>query len=282
MPFNQAYNTDDVLYRAITVGLLNLLNRNIVIKYQTGPDPETDFKEVAIPFFPAMFNDERFMQDFYQLYAADCDDIPRYTEGNNDPVPRGVIQLSSLTINSAALTNKFIRGTYNKQENGTINAYSAFLNPIPLTINWDVQIKAATVNEAYKIIQQTIEVFYKVAQFSVDFRGLRVPCQVGFSQDYSIERPLTFSYGEDNAILVKFILEMETYQPVFDKPSERFKGNIMTSIGTDIVAVSGVSGASGYSFAQLDINTSLKLYKNPSGYSGPKPPYPPPGPEYTP
>lgn len=239
MAFNEKYNTDDVLYRNIIIGLLNLLNRNIVIQQAISAD---EIQDVSVPFFPPMYGDERFLQDFYMLNGVDCDG-PKYAEGNIDPVPRGIVSLSSMTINSSALTSKFVRGTFNQEVDGTIKAYSAFLNPIPLLLNFDVEIICGTLLEAMKIIQQTIDTFYKVAIFAVDFKGLRVPCQVGFSQDYNIEKPVTFSFGEDNQIKVKFVLEMESYQPVFDKPSTRFRGNIMDhGIGNTIYSVSGVSG----------------------------------------
>lgn len=245
MAFNEKFNSDDVLYRNIIVGLLNLLNRRIVYTQAIGPD---EVKEMSVPFFYFMYNDERFMQDFYQLNGQDCDG-PQFAEGNIDPVPRGVINMSSMTINSGALTSKFVRGTFNKEVDGTVKAYSAFLNPIPLTLLFEVEVVCATFTEALKIVQQTIDTFYKVAIYAIDYKGLRVMCQVGFSQDYTIEKPLTFSYGEDNKITMKFTLEMETYQPVFDKTSERFRGNVMDhGIGNEIYSVSGISGHTGVEY----------------------------------
>jgi len=202
------------------------------------------------------------MQDFYQLNGLECDG-PTYAEGNSDPVPRGIINMTSLTINSSALTSKFVRGTYNKEEDGTVKAYSAFLNTIPLTLLFDVEIICASFTESLKIVQQTIDTFYKVAIYAIDFKGLRVMCQVGFSQDYSIEKPITYSYGEDNKITVKFTLEMETYQPVFDKPSERFRGNVMDhGIGNEIFSVSGVSGAPTTYFTKLSGEVDPALTTN--------------------
>jgi hypothetical protein len=257
LAFNEKYNSDDVIHRNIIIGLLNLLNRRIVYNQVVGPD---EVKEISVPFFYFMYNDERFMQDFYQLNGLECDG-PQYVEGNIDPIPRGVINMSSMTVNSAALTSKFVRGTFNKEVDGTLKAYSAYLNPIPLTLIFDVEIICNTFTESLKIIQQTIDTFYKVAIFAIDYRGLRVPCQVGFSQDYNIEKPITFSYGEENKITMKFTLEMETYQPVFDKPSERFRGNIMDhGIGNEIFSVSGLSGHSGIDYiAKLSVETNPSL-----------------------
>lgn len=276
MAFNEKFNSDDVLYRNIIVGLLNLLNRRIVYNQTIGPD---EVQEVSVPFFPYMYNDERFMQDFYQLNGQECDG-PQFAEGNIDPVPRGVINMTSMTINSAALTSKFVRGTYNKEVDGTLKAYSAYLNPIPLTLLFDVEVICSTYTESLKIIQQTIDTFYKVAIFAIDFKGLRVMCQVGFSQDYNVEKPVTFSYGEDNKIMMKFTLEMETYQPVFDKPSERFRGNVMDhGIGNEIFSVSGLSGHTGVDYiaklsaeaapgltAEQDENKPKPDLKGPYGY----------------
>ena len=256
MPFNEKFNTDDVLFRSLMIGLLNFLSNKIQIKQALDAAEE---RMVPVPFFPIMYGDERFLQDFYLLFGADCDGL-KYVEGNYDPVPRGILNLSSLTINSAALTNKFVRGTYNKEVAGQIQAFSSYLNVIPLSIVWDIEIIAASLVEAYKITQQTIATFYKAATFSVDYAGFRVPCQVGFSQDYSIEKPVTFSYGEENKITIKFTIEMEAYQPVVDPASEIFRGKTMyRGIGNVIQAVSGVSGASGYNIAKLEVDADNNL-----------------------
>lgn len=270
--YNEHFNKDEILIRNVIVGLLDLLNKKIVYNQVIGPD---EVEELSLPFFYTMAGDERFLQDFYQLNGQVCDG-PQFAEGNTDPVPRGVISMTSLSIDSAALTSKFVRGTFNKEINGDTKAFSAFLNPIPLNINFDVEVICATLTEALKIIQSTIDTFYKVTVYAVDFRGLRVICQTGFSQDYNIEKPFTFSYGDDNKITVKFTLELGTYQPVFDKTSERFRGNVMDhGIGNEIYSVSGISGYSGTQyFAKLNptaaqgLTAKLEEDKDPSNPYG--------------
>ncbi len=256
MSFNASYNKDDVLLRNIIVGLLDVLNRTITYEQAIAAD---EVQELSVPFFYNMAGDEAFMQSFYLLNGVDCEG-PKYAEGNYDPVPRGILTLTSMNINSSALTNKFVRGNFNKEVDGTIKAYSAYLNPIPLTLNFDVEIICDTLLESMKIVQQTIDAFYKVAIYSVDFRGQRVPCQVGFSEQFTIEKPLTFTYGDDTKITIKFPLEMESYQPVFDKPTTRFRGNIMDhGIGNNIYAVSGVSGEPDQYIAKLDVEVDPSL-----------------------
>ena len=221
--------------RAVMVGLINLLNKNVVIDQVIS---DTEITAVPIPFYPAMANQERFMQDFYMYYHPDCQ--TSYAEGNYDQIPRGVIQLSSFTIDSASLVNKFVRGTYHKQVDGQVKAYSDYVNVIPIRMSYDVEIVAGSVLEAFKIVQEFIATFYKAATYQVSYKGFKVPCQVGFAQDYTIEKPVEFTFGDDKKISVNFPLELETYQPVVGDPFSQRGGVPRTVTGG---AVSGVSGS---------------------------------------
>lgn len=282
MGFLDRYNTDDVHMRAVLVGLIDLLNKNVVIEHVIS---DTESKRTPVPFYPAMANDERFMQDFYMYYSKDCD--TEYAEGNYDPIPRGVVQLSTFTIDSASLTNKFVRGTFNKQENGQVRAYSDYVNVIPMRITYDVQIIAGSLLEAFKIVQEFVATFYKAATFQVSYKGFRVPCQVGFAQDYMIEKPTEFTYGDDKKITVSFPIEMETYQPVVGDPfsmqaktnttsnghsTEMFRGNTMhRGIGNVIYEVSGVSGV----FAEFNTDVDPSMSRDIADDPDPNDPVPP-------
>jgi hypothetical protein len=277
MAFLDRYNTDDVHLRAVLVGLIDLLNKNVVIEHVIS---DTESKRTPVPFYPAMGNDERFMQDFYMYYSKDCD--TEYAEGNYDPIPRGVVQLSTFTIDSASLTNKFVRGTFNRQEDGQVKAYSDYVNVIPMRITYDVQIIAGSLLEAFKIVQEFIATFYKAATFQVSYKGFKVPCQVGFAQDYTIERPTEFTYGDDKKITVTFPIEMETYQPVVGDPfsmrakkassTEMFRGNTMhRGIGNIITEVSGVSGV----FATFSVDTDPSMSEDITDDPTPPEPIPP-------
>lgn len=241
MSFNDRYNTDDVLFRAVLVGLIDLLNNKILIEYVLS---DTESKMQAVPFYSSLAQDERFMQDFYMHYHPDC--TTAYAEGNYDVIPRGAVEFQSMSIDSASLVNKYVRGTYHKQVDGQIKAYSDYINVVPLRITYNISVLAGSLLEAFKITQEFIATFYKAATYQVHYKGLRVACQVGFAQDYGLERPTAFSYGDDKKITINFPIELETYQPVFGDPSsaknntEMFRGNTMQNgIGNIIYGVSG-------------------------------------------
>jgi hypothetical protein len=224
--FSHKYNTDNVHTRAVIVGMVNLLNQKV--QYQNILS-DTDVDEIVVPFYYNFGGDERFLQDYF-LEWNDCV-TPKMADGNYDPIPRGIVTLTGNSINTSTLTNRFVRGTYVKEINGELLTFNAYLNAIPLTMSFEVEITTDTSLDAFKIQQSILETFYKTQVFSVNFRGFRVPCQVGFSEDYNIEKTFEFSYGEEQKVTFKASLEVETYYPVIDPKTERFNGNRM-SLGT--------------------------------------------------
>lgn len=220
------FNTDNVHARAVIVGLINLLNSKIQFENVYS---DTEFSTVTIPFFYNFGGDERFLQDYF-LHWNDCI-TPQMVDGNIDPIPRGIATLTASTINTNMLTNRFIRANYVKQVGSEVLTYNAFLNSIPLTMSFDVEIYADTSLDAFKIQQAVLETFYKTQVFSVEFRGFRVPCQVGFPEDQGIQKTFEFTYQADTTIKFACPLQLETYYPVTDPTSERFGGNRMNFQG---------------------------------------------------
>jgi hypothetical protein len=78
------------------------------------------------------------MQDFYTHYG-DCLP-PRKIDGNNDPIPRGVITYTGSTINSNRSTSRFVQGKYLKELNGKLESYVSYLYSIPIDITFDCEL----------------------------------------------------------------------------------------------------------------------------------------------
>lgn len=220
------YNTDNVHARAVIVGLVNLLNSKV--QYENIYS-DTEVREVVVPFYYNFGGDERFLQDYFTDWN-ECV-TPQMVDGNVDPIPRGIVTLTSSTINTNQLTNRFVRGNFVKQVGNEVLTYNAFLNSIPITMNFEVQIVADTSLDAFKIQQAMLETFYKTQVFSVEFRGFRVPCQVGFPEDQGIEKTFEFTYQADTEIKFNSPLQLDTYFPVTDPTTERFGGNRMNYPG---------------------------------------------------
>jgi len=230
-------NINDIFLRNQTLAYLDLLNNRVNIEQIEDCDI-SDPKRYPIPFFYNFSSDENFLKDFYINLPDSCN-IPIHAEGNYDPIPRGIITFTGLIVRSSDIVNKFVRGTFQKEIKGDNNeritkAYSSMLFAIPLTLNYDVEIKTASLNQAFKTVQTIIDIFYKNNIMYYQYKGLRIQSNIQFPESYNVEKILKFTYAEDNKINIKFSSEIETYYPAFDETTERFRGSIMKEIDGNI------------------------------------------------
>ena len=231
MDFLEKYNTDDVFFRGVILGLLSKLNETITYTQINSNQEKTI---IYIPFFYSMVGDEPFLQDFYLSYE-DCDGKPAFAEGNYDVVPRGILEMGNIRIDTSSATTKFVRGSYTKEiekENGSeMKTYSSYFNPIPLGIQISAKIKADTTLDAFKIQQSVLEILYKRFIYYFNYKGFRIPVQVSLPDAPPDKQPnnFTMSYGSQRgeAITLSFSMELETYLPELDLTTERFRGNLM-------------------------------------------------------
>jgi hypothetical protein len=97
-----------------------------------------------------------------------------------------------------------------------------------LSLTFDITIRTDTLLDTFKIFQSSIQSFYKVYSFSVEFGGMRIPVQVGFPEQYPNDKQIEFSYGSTQKwIETKFSVTVETYFPQKNFQTERFRGNLM-------------------------------------------------------
>lgn len=221
----EKYNVDEVFLRGIILGLLKNLNEKVTY---TQINQTQDVLKVYIPFFYSLSGDESFLQDFYLDYQ-DCDGNSPFAEGNYDIIPRGIVNLIGVNIDTASITNGFVRATYNSEDTeGNMKAYSSYTSSIPLSMTFDVKLRADSLLDTFKIFQSVIQVFYKVFSFSVEFGGMRIPVQVGFPEQYQNDKQIEFSYlSTQKYIETTFSIQVETYYPQKDLETERFRGNLM-------------------------------------------------------
>ena len=217
--FSHKHNTDDVLLRAVIVGLVNAFNYQI---YYENVVSDTERQTVRVPFYYAFSGDERFMQDYFSNWS-DC--APTWLEGNYDPIPRGSITLSGVNIQSANQTSRFVRGFFTREKDGELLRYNSYLNSIPVSLQFNVKILTDTALDAFKIQQEIFRVLYKTMVFRVNFAGSVIPSQVGLPETYTMEKQFEYTYGEQNRISLSFDIEVETYFPIFDKKQEMFAGS---------------------------------------------------------
>lgn len=268
MAFLHTYNTDNVLIRASIVGLVNELNNRINYE-QVWEDQKMEI--VRVPFFYNQSGDERFMQDYFSNWS-DC--APDFIEGNMDPIPRGVVTLTGVSILSANLTSRYVRGYYTKEIDGELKRFNSYINSIPIQLNFGAEIVFDTTVDSFKIMQSAMSVLYKTLVFNINYKGFRIPTQVGFPESYASDRQFQYTYGVSERPKVSFDIELQTYLPIADPDQEMFAGHVIEKFNiTDTARMTrptvanpnpyGGTGASGMPYdASLNPQKDIKLDNN--------------------
>lgn len=224
------FNYDNIFIRTVIAGVINILNDRVYLIYRLS---DTETKTHYVPFYYSLTGDERALQDFYVQWN-DCIQ-PKKVDGNIDVLPRGMVKMNNVNINTSSLTNYLVRGDFVKEdENNQLLTYSAKMHSIPLKMNFEIEIQADTQEDSWKIWEKVIEVFWPTVASSVRWNYVRIPFQMGFPADMPIEKLFQWSYGSVSSQNVntnmKFTVELETYYPIFDKNTQFFKGNQILDI----------------------------------------------------
>jgi len=227
-------NTDDIFMRGLTIALLELLNEDMYFNLS-----KNDHKEqVKIPFHYNYGTDAGFLSDFYIGLPNNCK-IP-VAEGTYDQIPRGIVTLSSFSVKSSDLTNKFIRGNFSETERGEndqniLTGYSAQLFSIPLSVKFEIKVICDNLNKAFKIAEKFLDLEYANRVMYFQYNGIRIPSQFRYpdSVNPTNDKKYSFSQVDNNKINVQLTVDIETCFPSFERTSKRKSSNVMERINVN-------------------------------------------------
>lgn len=236
--YNLKFNKDDSVVRHLIVGLLADLNNKLSFHRQVSNEERV---EVDVPFYYSITGDENFLRDnflFSTAQGVNCVPDADKADGNYDKVPRGVINVTSLNVDPSKLVNKRNLGQYAVLDNdGVMQSYVAEFSMIPIVIGIDVTIVLSSQLDLFKVTEAIIKKMYKANYYNVEVGHLeegvyRISSQYAVPDDYSMERPVEFGFGEKEDFKVNFSLEINSFIPSFDFDTARHAGNRMFEIGS--------------------------------------------------
>ena len=226
--YNLKYNKDDSVIRHIIIGLVADLNKKIYLLNQV--DNETRDK-VDIPFYFSFTGEEDTLYDYFLLDDS-VDPARAKAIANYEVVPRGIVNMTSSGIDSASLLNKYVRGQYQKLEDGQMKAYVAQFQMIPFVMNFDCKIIVDTQLDLFRVVEKLVKRLYKSNQYNVDVGHIeegtyRIASYYKMPEDYEMERPMEFSFDDEKRKMVSFSIELLSFIPSFEPDDEQFAGNRM-------------------------------------------------------
>jgi hypothetical protein len=252
----ERYNYDDVFNRCVIAGLLDLMNNKI--SYDQIWENNI-VEKVTVPCaYETGSSDERFMQDNYTFFGRACFGDKKI-DGKFDMLPRCYIKYTGSQIDASSITNRFVKGTYLKNENGKLVSYTSYLYSIPLTFNFDCELFADNIITAFKIESAIREAFYKNKTYNVIYKGMRISCCAGFPEQTTIDKTVSYAFDAERQIKLTFNLAVEAYQPVFDSAMELPSETRIENIGYDVEHFVGVT----FSLNGERMKNNVKLKLNP-------------------
>jgi hypothetical protein len=207
--YNQEFNKDNVILRYVIVGLLAELRNKIYFYNQVDEDVVS---KVNVPFYYSVTGNERFLLDAFLFGATENGEAV----GDYEVVPRGVLQLSSLAIDSGSQTNKFIRGEFVREVYGKLRTFSLETNFLPLNMTFGVTVVCSNNLEMLKVTESILSKLYKTTTYSVDLGMFRVQASMAVPEDYNQDKLFEFTISDKKEFNVTFDIEVKSFVPVFE------------------------------------------------------------------
>ena len=246
--YNLKFNKDDSVIRHLIIGLLADLNKKVSFYRQVS---ETERVEVDIAFYYSITGDDNFLRDHFLFSTAnglDCAPEPEKAEGNYDKVPRGVLNLSSMTVDPSKLVNKRNVGQYSKMtDQNVLESYRAEFEMIPITCSVDVEIILSSLLDIFKCTEQLIKKLYKSNQYNVEVGHLkeglyRIAAYYAMPDDYGKENPIEYGFDDKGTYKLTFSLDINSFIPSIDFSTEMSAGTRVFGFQTSIQGVEGLGG----------------------------------------
>ena len=234
--YNLKYNSDDSVVRHLIIGLLADLNNKIYFYRQLDNNTRV---AVDVPFYYSISGDDQFLRDnflFSTPTGPDCFPDSGFADGNYDQIPRGLVNLTGMSIDSGKLVNKRNMGSYTKMnQEGAMEGYSAEFEMIPITLSVDIEILVSSTLDALKATEAIIKKLYKSNYYNVEVGHLneatyRLTSYYAVPDDYNVERPIDFSFEKKEEYKISLPIEINSFIPAFEWDTERHSGNRMFEI----------------------------------------------------
>ena len=265
------FNKDDVTIRNIIIGLLATLYDNISWYNQTGTKVD-ERKLIKVPFYFSTTGQERYLQDNF-LNNIDFDSDGVKAETFYEKIPRGIVDLSGMTVETQAIVNKYIRMQHQKQEDdGSLNTYNSEAFMVPIILNADVVVYVDSTLDQFKCTESIIKTFFKNKAYQIDTALTRIPCLISFPDDYNQERTVEFGFSDRKEFKVSFSLQIKSHIPVFKEETSIFAGTTMEGFNSNTyippITFSAGNGGQGDSFDGSDTDSSGNVNSGIDGNGG--------------
>ncbi len=211
--YNQSYNYDGSVMRYIIVALLaELRNRVYIYQRDVNEAGENVLTKVEVPFMYSVTGSERFLKDEFQ-YDAETNGK---AIGDYERVPRGVLQLESIGIDSASQMNKFVQTKFTHEVNGELRTFYMRCCFLPLNVSFSCNFVCSNQLEMLKLTESLMSKLYAANIFYVDLGVMTIQSSYTLPTDFQQQRTTEFGLNEKKEYTVSCNIEVKSFMPVFE------------------------------------------------------------------
>lgn len=208
--YNNKFNKDDVFIRNMIVCFLTELNKKIY--YYNRTDNDT-VQKITVPCMYSITGQERFLKDefFYDPINLGM------AIGDYEHLPRIVVNLTGLNINTAEQTNKYNHTKIVRESNGKMRTCYLNVEWIPVVLSFDCTLLCSNNIELFKITECIISKIYKNPNyFKIDLGMCNVDGAFEGPENYNNEIPNDFALNDKKEFRMNFSIEMKSFIPAFE------------------------------------------------------------------
>lgn len=208
--YNQKYNKDDVMIRNMVVCFLTELNKKV---YYYNRMDDGSVKKISVPCLYSITGQERMLKDEFYYNALE----EGRALGDYERLPRVIVNLTGLNINTAEQTNKYNHTKIVRESNGKMRTCYLNVEWIPVQMSFDCTLLCSNNIELFKITECIISKIYKNPNyFKVDLGMCNVDGAFEGPENYSNQIPTDFGLNEKKEFKMDFPMEMKTFMPAFE------------------------------------------------------------------
>lgn len=208
--YNNKFNKDDVFIRNMIVCFLYELGKRIY--YYNRLDNNT-LQKVTVPCLYSITGQEKFLKDefFYDPINLGM------AIGDYERLPRIIVNLTGLNINTSEQTNKYNKTRIVRESNGKMRTCYLNVEFVPVQLSFDCTLLCSNNIELFKIAECIISKIYKNPNyFKVDLGMCNVDAAFEGPENYTNEIPNDFGLNDKKEFRMNFSIEMKSFIPAFE------------------------------------------------------------------
>jgi hypothetical protein len=207
--YNAEYNKDLSYSRHIIVAFLQELSDRV---YWYNVIDEDSKIKINVPFYYSVTGQERFLLDNFLF-----DNLEEGKAiGDYEKIPRGIVQLDSLAIDSESLINKFVRTQIIRPYQGQLKTFALLTQAIPVIFNFTTTVIVSNTIELFKASEALISSLYKNNIFYVDYGGFQAQSTFQLPPDFDKEQLFEYTFNDRKEYKISFTLEVRSFFYIFE------------------------------------------------------------------